>query len=196
MLTCRNHEPRSIRHEPTLAELVVFYLPEEEFSKGDTLNNDRTLAPGPTVSILDEYHYRLLLERGLPDHYPLPRKYFPVEVEAAWKQWQEWGKYEHGETWRRNVFDDIRPLKRHLNLWEEFQIGMLLGNMRDTAIFYSKWKAIGLREAKHDVDWTVWKVVRDMPKAPEYFPYPIGCHKGIGHCTYEGGPCLGKKIYD
>jgi hypothetical protein len=148
------------------------------------------------VSILDEYHYKLLLELGVPEDYPHSREYFKEEVEAAWKQWQEWGKYEHGERWRRNFFDDIRPLKRHLNLWEEFQIGMLLGNRSEHNAFYSKWKAIGLREAKHDKDWTVWEVVRQMPIAPKKFPFPVGCRKQCGFCTWEGGPCLGNKIYD
>jgi hypothetical protein len=189
MLTCSWKRPRPLAPQPTLAELVVVYLPEEEFSKGDTLNNDSTLPPGPTVSILDEYHYKLLLEQEDPEDHP----YYKEDVDAAWKQWQEWGKYEHGERWRQNIFNDIRPWRRHRDLWKEIQIGMFFGNDRQRNAFYSKWVTIGLREMKSDKDWMMWKAVTEMG---EVFRYPAGCRKPRCMCTWENQECLGNKIYD
>ena len=183
MLTSSHHPPRYMSIEqPTFAEFVVYYLPREEFTRGKTLNYDDTLPPSSKNSCLDEYHYNLLVENTLANR---------EELEAAWNVWKELGKYEHGERFRRTLFEETKPIKRHLELWEEIKDGMD-GPTRDMGVFYLEWKKKGLREAKHDKDWKTWKEVVELGKS--WAIDPVGCiDKNCKH--YGPGGCLGKKIY-
>lgn len=165
---------------PTFAEFVIYYLPVDEQRNGNTLNRDNTLPPCSKNSILDDYHYKLLLR----DEVDCDRE----QLKKAWNEWGELGKYEHGERYRRTLFENTKRLNRHLELFDEIKAGVD-GTSRQIGLFWIKWRAKGLREAKSNKDWEMWKEVEAMTR---YFPDPVGCEKL--KCQHYG-ECLGKKIY-
>ena len=161
---------------PTFAELVVYYLPEDEQKRRYSDPND---PPGSKVSVLDSYHYQQLLTCDEVD---------PYQLKSAWKVWKQLGQYEHGELFRRTLYNTTKPLNVHIQLQREIRVGMD-GPSRDMGLFELKWERKGLREAKSDKDWVMWKEVEAMMR---YFPEPIGCFRK--DCKYYN-ECLGVKIY-
>jgi hypothetical protein len=146
---------------------------------GYTLNRDNTLPPSSTNSCLDEYHYQLLLDTDCVQE----------ELEAAWEAWKELGKYEHGELYRRTLFETAKCLNPHLALWNEITVGMN-GPSDESAKFYTKWTAKARKEARRDKHWEMWKEAEAMR---DFRVAIVGCHKeGCKHY----GECLGKMIYD
>src|SRR5205809_7621091 len=94
--------PREMSSNPSFAELVVYMLPSNEQSNGNTINSGKQCSPGPKTSVLDEYHYKLLLE--------LTPCYVDFEVlDSAWKEWLRLGEYEHGESQRRSLLNTTKP---------------------------------------------------------------------------------------
>src|SRR5271154_5618752 len=97
---------------PTFAELVVYYLPEDEQNRRLSDPND---LPGSKVSVLDSYHYQQLLvcdevDSGL--------------LKSAWKAWKRLGQYEHGELFRQTLYNTTKPLNVHIQLQREIRAGM------------------------------------------------------------------------
>jgi hypothetical protein len=179
MLTSSLKRPRLMSMNPTFAELVVYHLPEDEQKRGYTLNSNPNLPSGSKVSVLDLYHYQLLSNCDECDGNML---------ESAWEEWKNLGKYEHGEKFRRTLYNSTKSLNVHIQLEREIRMGMD-GSSREMGIFYLKWQKKGMREAKSDKDWMMWKEVNQMTK---YFPEPVGCHRA--NCQHYG-ECLGEKIY-
>ena len=179
MLTSSLKRPRLMSMNPIFAELVVYYLPEDEQKRGYTLNSNPNLPSGSKVSVLDLYHYQLLSSCDECDRNML---------ESAWEEWKSLGKYEHGEKFRRTLYDSIKSLNVHIQLEREIRMGMD-GSSKEMGIFYLKWQKKGMREAKSDKDWVMWKEVNQMTKC---FPEPTGCYRT--NCQHYG-ECLGEKIY-
>ena len=71
------------------------------------------------------------------------------------------------------LYNTTKPLDVHIQLQREIRVGMD-GLSRDMGLFELKWERKGLREAKSDKDWVVWKEVEAMTR---YFPEPIGCFR-------------------
>ena len=164
---------------PTFAELVVYYLPAEEQKNGTTLNTNPNCPPGSKTSVLDMYHYRLLSKNEDCDQEVL---------KSAWKEWRRLGMYEHGEAYRRNLLETTRRFGVHVELQKKIAAGMD-GSAREMGVFWMEWKAKGMREAKADKNWEIWKEVEDMTK-----PHlePAGCF--VPNCNH-GLQCLGRKFY-
>ena len=141
MLTSRYEHPQIMYTNPSFAEMVVHYLPVEEQTRGYTVNTDKTLPPSSKNSVLDEYHYLLLKETDCDSD----------EVKSAWRDWKELGKYEHGELYRRNLFENAKCLNPYLKLWKEISVGMD-GPHEEMVRISMKWFAKGIREAKSNKD--------------------------------------------
>ena len=63
------------------------------------------------------------------------------------------------------------------------------GSAQEMGVFWMEWKVKGMREAKADKNWEIWKEVEDMTK-----PHlePAGCF--VPNCNH-GLQCLGRKFY-
>ena len=180
VLTSSTKRPRLISMQSSFAELIVYYLPEEEQKWGYILNADPNHSPGSKISILDSYHYQQLLNC---------QEYIDRELlKSAWKEWKELGTYEHGELFRQTLYNTTKPLNIYIRLQEEIKLGMD-GSRSDIGKFYLEWHKKGMREAKSDKDWIMWKEVVKMTKD---FPEPVGCHRE--NCKHYG-ECLGRKMY-
>ena len=62
------------------------------------------------------------------------------------------------------------------------------GPSRDMGLFELKWERKGLREAKSDKDWVMWKEVEEMTKV---HLEPEGCFV----CNCDHTECLGVRKY-
>lgn len=164
---------------PTFAELVVYHLPKDEQKRRFSDPSD---PPGSKVSVLDKYHYQQLQECvGVDLH----------ELKAAWKAWKQLGQYEHGELFRQTLYNTTKGLTPHIQLYQEIKIGMWDGTIKEKGIFEDRWERKGMREAKSDKDWVMWKDVIVMTK---YRPEIIGCLRE--DCNHGNDhECLGARIY-
>jgi hypothetical protein len=164
--------------EPTFAELVVYHLPESVQRLRDT---DPKGPPSSKRSVLDTYHYEQLQEAvGV----------LPHVLEASWKRWKETGKYERGELYRQTLYDTTKALNPYTALYRDIMDGVVYGTSKEQALFEDKWERKGMREAKADKDWNMWKEVREMMN---FRPEIYGCVRE--GCKHDGEECLGAKIY-
>ena len=158
---------------PTFAELVVYYLSEDEQKPRFSDPND---PPGSKISVLDTYHYQQLLACEDIDL---------DQLEVAWKTWKQLGQYEHGELFRQTLYNTTKGLNRCLKLYREIKRGLWEGTLREQVVFELQWEKKGLREAKSDKDWVMWKEVKEMTRD---FDEPVGCmridcyHKNLDEC--------------
>ena len=111
-------------------------------------------------------------------------------LKVSWKRWKEKGKYEHGELYRQTLYDTTKALNSYITLYRDIMVGVHYGISREQALFEDKWERKGMREAKPDKDWNMWKEVHEIMN---FCSEIYGCvREGRNH---NGNECLGAKIY-
>jgi hypothetical protein len=166
----RVNRPREISTDPTFAELVFYYLPSSEWSKGDTINSEeckngiRILTPGPETSELDRYHYRLLKEHPICDQ---------DQLSKAWTDWLRLGEYKYGEEQRQNLVLANKAWARNRQTYAAIQKG-LYGTLEEQEEFKKLWYKIAKGELnlerKEDKPWKIWWSVAELNEADARAP--------------------------
>jgi hypothetical protein len=163
-------KPREISVNPSFAELVLYYLPSSEWSKGDTINSEecrngtRRFAAGPETSEFDRYHYRLLKEHPDCDQ---------EQLSKAWTEWLRLGEYKFGEEQRQNLIFANKAWARNRQTYTAIQKG-LYGTLEEQEEFQESWHKtakIELElERKKDDLWETWWSVTELNKADAMAP--------------------------
>ena len=144
---------------PHFPQYVYRYLPEDEWDKPYTrakYTSSGRLIPGPDSSILDAYHYELLLKVPDCDKHKL---------ELAWTEWRRLGKYQNGETQRKDLFYTSRDWALRWVLYQSIREG-LAGTRGSRRAFEAKWTSMALQEMEDNSDWEMWEEIEELKDPP------------------------------
>ena len=145
--------------KPNFAQLVYRYLPNDEWDKCYTrarFTSSGRLISGPESSIIDAYHYELLLKVLDCDK---------MKLEHAWTEWQRLGEYKHGEDQRKDLFFTSRDKVEHWQFQQTLKEG-LAGTRGARRAFEAKWTSIALEQMEEDPDWEMWEEIEEFREPP------------------------------
>jgi hypothetical protein len=136
---------------PCFAELVVHYLPEDEWTGGKGSNYTER---GAEWSILTRCHYDLLKKDPSCDQ---------IRLEEAFEDWLMMGEYEYGETHRRFLHGWYSRWMKCRMFYAEVQSGL---QGKAAMEYWNRWyskaeKEMPLRDTKKVREWRTWGEIEE-----------------------------------
>jgi hypothetical protein len=130
---------------PCFAELVVHYLPEDEWTNAKGSNYAER---GAEWGILTRHHYNLL--KTHPGCHQ-------IRLENAFEDWLKMGEHEFGESQRNFVYSWYSSWMRNRRFYAEVQ-SKLTSVEYWNALFSQAEKEMPLRDTKKLREWRTWEM--------------------------------------
>jgi hypothetical protein len=153
-----------LRANPSLPELVFFYLPEKEWPTMDSLLKRRS------GEVLTEHHVFLLVQEGSCSS---------DTVLQAWSEWHRIGLHVKGESQRKNLLmtgedwgrtwlmSAPSKVRKLINSYRDVQT-FLNGSEEEKADFLNRWRAKGLGDVNcNNGEWGSFTEFDDIREEAE-----------------------------
>jgi hypothetical protein len=128
-------EPPSFPTKPSFAELVVTYLPQNEWDKNISFYPGKPPKRSPYTCRYDRYHLKLLKNV----------ESCQVHLSTAWTEWIRLGHYKQGNSQRDMLIATAVSWVQRKTQYEELRKGTV-GSIEERLQFEERWIAIGKKE--------------------------------------------------